>query len=202
MTIEVGTKVIIKPYAEYRDKYRGFVGIVEKAHNKTSVGVAFPNITNKASSYGLFWFSVENITIVENEEDFQMLKTHITAGVKFLDGSNQDTEYLYALYNENIVVGDIVVVKTGHHGFALAEVASVNEYDERFPVKCGREIVNKVDFTDYNERCERVKRLGELKGKLESKVKEYQQNAIYEMVAEKDPSMRAFLDEYKELLGL
>lgn len=202
MTIEIGTKVVINPYAEYRDKYRGFIGIVQKSHHDSSVGVAFPNLTNEASSYGLFWFSVDNITIVENEEDFEMLKNYMTAGVKFLDGSNQDTEYLYALYDENITVGDIVVVKTGHHGFALAEVSSVRECDERFPVKCGREIVNRVDFTAYHERCERVKRLGELRGKLDSKVKQYQQNAIYEMVAEKDPTMKAFLDEYKELLGL
>lgn len=203
MQLAIGTQVIILPYAEYRDKYRGFIGTVERVTGlaKDKIGVAFENVRNDASSYGVFWFSANKVEIIESEESIDMLQGFVTAGVKFLDGTNSDTEYFYALYDENICTGDTVVVKTGHHGFALAVVSSIGEHGCDV-VKCGREIVDRVDFTAYNDRCNRVKRLAELRSTLNDKVREYQQNAIYEMIAEKDPAMKPILDEYKAILGL
>ncbi len=203
MRIELGTRVVIQPYAEYRDKYRDCQGVVSKVTGLAAdkVGVTLDNLTNSSSEYGVFWFSVNKLTILESEENTEMLKGFIPAGVKFLDGVNTDKEYVYALYDNSLKVGDTVVVKTGHHGLALAQISSIGEHNNNL-VSCGREIVDKVDLTAYEERLALRKRVCELKVALDKKVAECQQAAVYEMFAEKDPAMRELLNEYKALLKI
>ena len=128
-----------------------------------------------------------------------MNENFVVAGIKFLDGTNTDREYTYALYDERIAVGDIVVVKTGHHGFALAEIASIGNFPYS-AVQCGREVIDKVDFTAYTEREEKAKRVKALKAEMDEKVRQLQQTALYELLAEKDPDLKAMLEEYKSLI--
>ena len=44
-------------------------------------------------------------------------------------------------------------------------------------------------------------RAAELKQAMDAKVKEMQNQAIYEMLSEKDPALKAMFDEYKTLLN-
>lgn len=90
-----------------------------------------------------------------------MLNDYITANVQFLDGTNHNMQYSYALYDPTICVSDIVVVKTGHHGFALAKVIEIAP-ESATAVQFGREIVSKVDFSAYTARQEKAKQLKEL----------------------------------------
>jgi len=129
-----------------------------------------------------------------------MSNEYMTISVKFLDGSNHGTLYSYALYEPDVAVGDIVVVKTGHHGLALAEVVEI-EPETASPVQFGRQVVAKVDFTAYNERVQRAKHTAKLKKAMDAKVKELQSTALYELLAEKDPDLRAMLEEYKAIIG-
>ena len=85
-----------------------------------------------------------------------MLNDYITANVQFLDGTNHNMQYSYALYDPTICVSDIVVVKTGHHGFALAKVIEIAP-ESATAVQFGREIVSKVDFSAYTARQEKAK---------------------------------------------
>ena len=123
----------------------------------------------------------------------------MVAGVKFLDGSNKDKEYFYALFEE-YNVGDLVVVQTGHHGLALAEISSVDCGDKN-RVKCSREIITRVDMEAFYQRQEKRKALAQLKKDMDKKVKELQETALYELLAEKDPALAAMLAEYKQLNG-
>jgi hypothetical protein len=196
--INIGTTVIIMPNAEYNNRFVKKVGVVKKVM-RNHIGVLFDDITNTASSYGVFWFDEHNIEIIENEVQI-MNANFIVAGIKFLDGTNTNKEYIYALYDESIYPGDIVVVKTGHHGLALAEVTSRDAFPKD-SVKCGREIISRVDFTAYNEREAKAKHLSELKTAMDKKVEELQHTASYELLAEKDPTLKAMLEEYKSLIG-
>lgn len=127
-----------------------------------------------------------------------MLNDYITANVQFLDGTNHNMQYSYALYDPTICVSDIVVVKTGHHGFALAKVIEIAP-ESATAVQFGREIVSKVDFSAYTARQEKAKQLKELKQKMDAKVKVLQSTALYELLAEKDPELASMLTAYKEL---
>lgn len=64
-----------------------------------------------------------------------------------------------------------------------------------------KEIVCKVDFTAWNERRERAKRMNELQCMMNNRVRDLQETALFEMLASKDPELKAMLDEYKTLRG-
>lgn len=199
------TAVKIMPHAGYRNKYVGEIGIVEREFlsNQYSkdkkVGIRLNNHTNKASAYGVFWFDADKIEIIESEETSTMLKGFKVAGIRFLEGSNTDNIYAYALYDNEIKEDDVVVVQSGHHGLGIAKVACIDEDASPNEVQCGREIIAKVDFSAFNERKEKAAKLAKIKKEMGKKVKELQSIALYEMLADKDPALREMLDEFKAL---
>lgn len=134
----------------------------------------------------------------KEKEETPMLKNYRVAGIKFMDGYNTDKTYPYALYDEDISIGDTVVVMTGHHGMAIAEVCSIGEMPKD-SVTCGREIICKVDMTAYNDRKAKAKKMAELKVEMDAKVKAMQEVALYELMAEKDPELKAMLEAFKAL---
>jgi hypothetical protein len=91
-------------------------------------------------------------------------------------------------------------VQTGHHGLALAEISSIGCGDKD-KVKCSREIITRVDMEAFYQRQEKRKALAQLKKDMDKKVKELQETALYEMLAEKDPALAMMLVQYKTLMG-
>ena len=134
----------------------------------------------------------------KEKEEIPMLKNYRVAGIRFQDGYNTDKTYPYALYDENIAIGDLVVVMTGHHGMSIAEVCSIGDFDKD-AVSCDREIVCKVDMTAYQDRKARAKKLADLKKEMDAKVKALQEVALYELMAEKDPELKGMLEAFKAL---
>ena len=207
--------VQIAPFAGYRNRYFGEEGVVEKEfctkHGKDKkVGVRLNNHYNSLSKNGLFWFDADKVNIVvkgiepnencESEDTNNMLKGFRTAYISFLEGTNTERAYAYALYGNEIEIDDIVVVQSGHHGLGIARVVDIApEGTGLDSVQCGREIIAKVDFTAFKERKEKAAKLERLKKDMDRKVKELQSFAIYEMLAEKDPELKAMLDEFKGL---
>lgn len=116
--------------------------------------------------------------------------------INFISGSNTDVPYTYAAY-EDYTEGNYVVVHTGHHGMAIAKVKAMGKEDDK--VEYGREIICKIDMTAYNDRKARAKRRAELKGRMEAKVRELQETAIFEMLAKEDARLAEMLKEFKEL---
>ena len=211
MKFQEGDVIIVSDSAsEYKQKYIGKTGTVEstfRTHDKIVMyGVRFENLRNPISSKGLFWFRARSLEyhtedifsplIIESEE-ITMFENYVVAKVQFL---NDVPVYSYALYDPDVQVNDIVVVQTGHHGFSLAKVNSIDTNpDAKKEVKCGRQIVCKVDFSAYEARKEALRRADELKKQMDAKLHEAQSLAIYEMFAEKDPALKAMLDEFKTL---
>ncbi len=126
-----------------------------------------------------------------------MLNGYKSVGIKFLEGTNTEREYIYACYDE-VHEGDYVVVKSGHHGWGLARITQV--FDSEVPVECNREIICKFDPSAHFVRIEKVKRLAEIKRDMDAKVKELQHLAIYEALAKNNPEMKELLDEFKSLI--
>ena len=203
MSIAVlNAKVKIIDGSKYGSKYIGKTGVIENTScGNTAFGVRIKDCENPRSSVGLFWFSEDEIEFIEREESIMLNpnENFMAAGVKFLDGNNKDKEYFYALFEE-FCVGDLVVVQTGHHGLALAEIVSLGWTDKE-RVKCSREIVSRVDMKAFCDRQEKRKAMAQLKKDMDKKVKELQETALYEMLAEKDPALAAMLAEYKQLSG-
>lgn len=205
MNIRVGVKVKILPNAGYRNAYQDEFGVVERCDpfgEMSTIGVRLDNRMNPSSSYGVYWFNKNKVEIIESEDDEIMLKGFKVAGISFLEGVNTKTVYAYALYDDNIAVNDIVIVQSGHHGLGIAKVVSIS--DDALDVKhvqYGREIIAKVDFTAYEERKKKEERIKDLKKQMDAKVRELQNNAVYEMLAEKDPALKEMLDEFKTLIN-
>lgn len=207
--MEIPCRVQIQAPHRYRGWFNGLFGeVVRRSSDSVSsntVGVKVDGYYNKRSAYGVYWFKIselvpENENKSESEETKMLLPNYTAASVQFLSGSNAEVKYTYALYDETVVVGDTVVVQTGHHGLALAQVVEISA-DLVPKVACNREIVAKVDFTAFYDRQARAKRLAELRAAMDTKVKELQALALYDMLAEKDPALKDLLTEYRELSG-
>ena len=200
MSTELNIKVKILSSDKYDNRFEGKKATIENTScGGTSVGVRIDGFTNSKSSTGLFWFDHNDVEKIEKGDKFMMFEDFVVAGVKFLDGTNTDKEYFYALF-ECVDVGDLVVVNTGHHGIALARISSIGVGDKTM-VKYGREVIARVDENAHKMRVERRNEIARLKAEMDKKVKELQEVAIYEMLAEKDPSLASMLNDFKALVG-
>lgn len=197
--MDIGSRVRILPHANYKDRFAGCVGEIVYMSGLASgrVGVKISGHINPNSKYGCFWFDVDQFELLESEEKV-MLPNYKTASIRFLNG-NTDSTFHYALYDAEVKPGDTVVVKTGHHGLSVAEVVEIDAGNAA-SVKFGREIVARVDFSAYEARKDRAKKIAELKRQMDAKVEELQQEAIYEMLAEQDAGLAKLLADYRMLI--
>lgn len=197
--LKIGDIVRVVKCEQYHRKYEGLTGEIIREY-KGMFGVLIEGHENHASSYGCYWFRKCQIAVFfdnkESEDESIMLGVYRTALISFLDDGKRECASRYALY-DNFEVGDVVVVKTGHHGLQVATIASIDETVGR--VTNEREIIAKVDLTDFNKRVETRKRVSELKTAMDVRINKLQKMAVLEMFSEKDAEMKALLDEYKSL---
>lgn len=185
-------------YSAYKNQYHDCIGYIERISGNR-IGVALEGKHNKLSSYGVFWFDQDELNFVsgnDNKEEYIMDMNYTMVKAKYLDESISKRDLVFAAY-EPYEVNDYVVVNSGHHGFVVAQVTAVENVEGS--VQYGREIICKVDMTAYEDRKARAKRRAELKGKMEAKVKELQETAIFEMLAKEDAGLAEMLKEFKEL---
>lgn len=200
---EVGDRVVVtsSKYPENLFNELGNVSVVfRRSNSHVTYGVKLDNYTNPKSAKGLYWFEIYNIKLENEREEISMFNNYTVAEISFL-GSDKTCNYHYALFDPRIVEGDTVVVNTGHHGFALAKVVAIHTDEEKKKlVQCNREVVCLVDFSEFYARKEALKKAVELKRDMEKRIREAQELALYEALAEKDPLLRGMLDEYKALI--
>ena len=199
---QIGERVIIlNNLGDYNGKFTDEQGVVKKhfvRKNECFYGVLLDNHKNIQSEFGLYWFSVKSIKSENKErEEIPMFKNYTTVEVAF---PGNPTTYSHACYDPEIKEGDLVVVNTGHHGFALANVVSIPDEENKREVQFGREVICRVDTSKFNARVEARKRVAELKREMEKRMREAQELALYEMLAEKDPTLKGMLDEYKAIV--
>ena len=149
----------------------------------------------------LTYKSINLIPIKEEENDKMAITGDFkVARIKFLGGSNTSTEYEYAMFDD-YQIGDTVVVSSAHHGLGIAKITAIISKEDAVTKKFEREIVSKVDLESWEQRKKNRAKLQELNNRMEKRVKELNKLAIFEMMAEKDESLKEMLAEYKELVG-
>ena len=193
----------------YGGKYIGCTGTIYSTQKfKGKLAILLNDYYNTNSSKGVYYFYKSEFKTIIDRRNNQMDNKPLTietygmpfrlASVKFIEGNNTALTYTYACYDESLVIGDIVVVKSANHGFGIAEIVSFEEPEDasKAPI---REIVCRVCFDAYSARESRRNNAKALKIKMAKRAKELQETALYETLAQGDASMAALLREFKDL---
>lgn len=157
----------------------------------------------KLENNSRIYYNNENLKLYnENKEENTMAIAgdFKVAKVKFLEGSNTNSTYEYALF-DNYTVGTYVVVKSAHHGFGVAQIVDIISKDQAMTKKFEREIVTEFDMETYEIRKKNRSRIQELNNRMEKRFQELNKLALFEMMAEKDSELKSMLNEYKNLTG-
>lgn len=124
-----------------------------------------------------------------------MLDGYSIARVKDFE---KGTEHNYALY-EKSVAADAIVVVSVNGVYGIGKVVAVWEASEDCKPHGNREVVCKIDDSAYKDRKQREKEMRQLKAEMDKRVESLQAVALYELMAEKDPSLREMLEKFKNL---
>lgn len=194
---QCGDRVLITHNSNKYKNYAllGCIGTVRCAYTN-NIAVEVDDCSNKNSSYGCFYFNASQLKKLKKGDEKIMEGNYMIAEVQFLEGSNTERTYRYALYDFNIGIGDICVVKSAHHGLGIARVKSISaKTDEEIT----REIICKADFSDYEARVAIRKRKDELKRKMADRAAKLQELALYKMMAAEDADMAELMREFDGL---
>lgn len=175
-------------------------------YNKLGTVVSITSTScNVLMDYGsLRTYKFENLQLIEsNQEEQEMAITgdFKVVKVKFLNGTNTNTEYEYAMFDD-YEVGDTVVVASAHHGLGIAKISAIIPRKQAITKTFEREIVSRVDMEAYETRKKNRTRLHELKKQMDERVRDLNQLALFEMLAVKDDELSKMLGEYKQLIGV
>lgn len=119
------------------------------------------------------------------------------ATVNFIQGYNTSKEYCFALFDDEIKEGDIVLCDSGN-GYSIAKVVGIMTQEE-YGKSVTKEIVCKCDFALFEKRKAIRKQKAEIKKKLDKAVKENQDLILYKTIAQNNPDVAALLAEYEAL---
>lgn len=178
------------------------IGTVDPNYGFGKVPVRFENLRNDGASCGIFYIPASDLVIVKDnnimEENNMSNITNVTnylnaVKIRFLD-DQFDCKYVYANFDAEIKVGDLVVVKPAHHEMALARVVEVIDKND---FETTREVVARVDTYMYDDRVANRAKAAELKAKMQERAKQLQDIALYQMLAKDDPAMMELLNEYQ-----
>lgn len=195
MVFKKGDEVFVRKPGLYTT---GKTGVVE--------GVCGSLVSVYIVGYGSLNYNPGSLKLNKNKGEGNMLMGKYTVcKIRFIEGSNTSKDYDCALFDNNLGVGDHVVVKSANHGFGLAKITEIVSDDcvtQAMLDYCnaGREVVSGFDMSAYEERLEKRKIAKQLKADMNKKMKEMQELAMFEMMAEKNPELKDMLDKYKELV--
>lgn len=201
--IGVSVKVINNKLQSY-----GLIGtIIEMPENKqkyiNSVAIYFENWHGEPNKIKII--SKENIQIFENFKkdtggnNMKVIGNYIVAKVVFLQGRNTITPYSFALFDKDISVGDMVLCDT-QNGYVVGKIQCLIPKEDYVGTTVTKEIICKVDFSEFEKRKENRKKKETLKKHMNEMVKENQELVLFQMLAEKNPEMKALLDEYNNIV--
>lgn len=200
----IGKRVRVKWCDKYkRYSIKGRCGTIRAVYSY--IAVEIDGLHNDSSATGDFYFYKKHLEIIEdeNKEETTMatITNHITnylntAKIHFLNDTNANRTYDYANYIPDLYGGDLCVVMSAQHGMGVAKVVEI-VYENDIPLS--REIVCRIDPTDYDRRVETRKKAAELKQKMQERAKKLQDVALYQMLAKDDPEMAQLLAEFTNL---
>lgn len=147
----------------------------------------------------VYFEAKQNLKTKQKENNVMEVKgNYRVAMVKFVQGTNTVKGYAFALFDNDIVVGDHVLCDTSH-GYGVAQVVEIIPYNEYSGFSVTREIICKVDFTEFNNRIELRKKKEALKKQMDKMVADNQDFILYQAIADRSPEMASMLAAYKAL---
>lgn len=214
--LPINTKVKIHSYLTkyygkpYFHQLKGSIAYVRAVYsNNYALEVA--GLYNEGAKSGYFYLTKDDFDVIELPDMYKEDKSnmnindfkgeYVVVDVLYFDSNRT---YQYRLYKNDChdyKVDDIVVVKTAHHGMAVAKITKFVD-DQKDKTDGSREIICPVMMQPYQERCEKAKKIADLKAEMDKKVKELQGVQLYELMAKYSPELKSMLDEYKAMTGL
>lgn len=196
---------IVRQHKYMNTRLIGKVGTVINPYG-AEISVRIDGMTNAYSATGLFYLRAseleiidENDTNMEENNDMPNVTNYLNAvKIQYVDNISP-SDFIYANYDPDVKVGDLCVIKSGHHGLGLAKIVEVIDQND---FETCREVVSKVNTECYDERVKNRAKAAELKAKMDERAKQLQDIALYQMLAEKDSSMMELLAEYKTLANV
>lgn len=159
---------------------------------------------NKVYTYNVKNLMLENEqnNITTKGENNMITGNYKVAMVKFVQGMNTTKGYAFALFDENIKENDFVLCDTVN-GYGVARVTDIVAKEDYVPSsnaeKVTKEIICKVDFTDFEARKEARAKRNKIKKQMDEMLKNNQELILYQAVAKENPVMAVLLEEYKSL---
>ena len=179
----------------------GFTGKVHGVSYWGDIVEVYLDKLNKIYNYNskslMFENEQNNITKGDNN---MLIGNYNVAMVKFLQGTNTAKGYAFALFDDDVKVNDCVLCDTAN-GYGVAKIIEIIPKSEYEGTKVTKEIICKVDFANYENRKENRTKALKLKSEMDKKIKEMQELAVFEMMAEKNPELKEMLEVYKGLMG-
>ncbi len=217
----IGKRVKIRYSDKSTYRYLGLVGMcgtVERTSSST-IGVRIDGKTNQAGSYGVFWFRISDLEILEKEsEDIEMEGFKNVAIVNLLDDYNKK-DYGFALYDT-----ELELLKTEDYGLKLNQLVVTNARGkdnrvlgmirqimtvEEYGKGVTAQVVGVVNMDGYIARVEEENRLKEITKKkteiekaLDAEIKKRKNAEYYERMAKEysdNPYIVQLVDELKAL---
>ena len=137
------------------------------------------------------------IPLVEDKGENDM-KLFGYKNVAVIEIANKD--YFYALYDEDITVGDTVLV-TGKAPeiYTVKDILTAEEGRERCSVDIIAEVKCKVDLSKYKQRVKNREEAIKLRQKMDAEIKKMDEMNKYEMYADRNPVLKEMLKQFKLL---
>lgn len=205
--------------AYLKEKLIGKCGVIIRT-SSDDFGVLIDGKTNKASSYGVYWFNKDEIKFIKNEsEDIKMEGFNYVAIVKLVEDYHKK-DYAFALYDEDmglITQKDTMVVVNarGKNNRILGVVQNVMSVEDFYSIDKNKgtqitaEVVGIVNMNGYIARENEKIRLAELEKKkaaiekeLEAEINKRKSVEYYEAMAEKYSDNPKLAELVAELKGL
>ena len=190
----------------------------------TTIGVHIDGMTNEQSAYGVYWFSRNEIKILdEDRKDTNMKDFKHVAMVKLLNDYSKK-EYAFALYDEELAAlqalegkteDTVVVNASGKNNRVLGTITGIYtteafyEIPNNKGIKITAEIVGVVNMTGYVAREAEKQRQQELAKKkaaiekeLEAEINKRKSIEYYEAMAKEyndNPRLAELVAELRQL---
>ena len=151
--IALGTRVRIDGTGKKYQRFNlvGKIGVIRSNYGY-NLAIEFDDIRNPASGPGYFYLRKSQFTIMGDDDIMEENNMAINIDritnyrdaikIKFI-GDSSPCGYIYASFEPDLQVGDLVVVKPAHHSIALARVEEILEKNNH---ETTREVVSKYTY--------------------------------------------------------